>query len=314
MGDGAQKRKKGPGGADGGGGPLHKKIKGGNAGKWKTPHHEAKLAESVEMGSVLDVGDEGIWVTFARGMRTKAVREFKQLCDEYGEDLYGIKKPEPRRGGQEAAAAGDAKGQSQGQDEWDIEASIAEELGSMRESRASRSRQTFSPVLTGLECLFFMKTMKPVQPGALVRKMCEDARGCPDPRQRRCKYINRLTPVFDTDKATDKGMERVARTVLAPWFSLAGEAEEPQGDGAYCTYAIRHNIRSHTAFKSDEVINKIASLVGPRHKVNLGNPDKVVLVEVFQLFCGISVVDGKEWEALKRYNVNALYAMAKADS
>lgn len=29
-----------------------------------------------------------------------------------------------------------------------------------------------------------------------------------------------------------------------------------------------------------------------------------------QLFCGISVVDGKEWEALKRYNVNALYGMS----
>lgn len=28
-----------------------------------------------------------------------------------------------------------------------------------------------------------------------------------------------------------------------------------------------------------------------------------------QTFCGISIVDGKEWEALKRYNINALYDM-----
>jgi tRNA acetyltransferase TAN1 len=27
------------------------------------------------------------------------------------------------------------------------------------------------------------------------------------------------------------------------------------------------------------------------------------------MFCGISVVDGKEWEELKRYNINALYDM-----
>lgn len=40
------------------------------------------MAELVEMGSALDVGDQGIWVSFVRGMKTKAVREFKELCDE----------------------------------------------------------------------------------------------------------------------------------------------------------------------------------------------------------------------------------------
>lgn len=34
------------------------------------------------MGTKMDVGDEGIWVTYARGMKAKAVREFKDLCDE----------------------------------------------------------------------------------------------------------------------------------------------------------------------------------------------------------------------------------------
>jgi tRNA acetyltransferase TAN1 len=34
------------------------------------------------MGTALDVGDEGIWVTYARGMKGKAVREFKAMCDE----------------------------------------------------------------------------------------------------------------------------------------------------------------------------------------------------------------------------------------
>lgn len=28
-----------------------------------------------------------------------------------------------------------------------------------------------------------------------------------------------------------------------------------------------------------------------------------------QLHCGISVVDGKEWELLKKYNVNELYSL-----
>jgi tRNA acetyltransferase TAN1 len=34
------------------------------------------------MGKALEVGDEGIWVTYARGMKNKAVREFTAMCHE----------------------------------------------------------------------------------------------------------------------------------------------------------------------------------------------------------------------------------------
>lgn len=36
----------------------------------------------MEMGKALEVGDEGIWVTYARGMKNKAVREFTAMCHE----------------------------------------------------------------------------------------------------------------------------------------------------------------------------------------------------------------------------------------
>lgn len=35
--------------------------------------------------------------------------------------------------------------------------------------------------------------------------------------------------------------------------------------------------------KRDEVINRVAALVSPKHKVNLGNPDKVILIEIFKV-------------------------------
>lgn len=157
-----------------------------------------------------------------------------------------------------------------------------------------------------------MKTRKPVQPDVLARKVCEDARDCPDPRQRKCRYINRLTPVLDTDKATENGIARLARRVLAPFFSLQdesggdaealGEAHDADSSPA-CTvrclakrntagqelmqssrqFAIRYNIRNHTTLKSDEVKKMIAGLIDPKHKVNLGSPDKVILVEIFQV-------------------------------
>lgn len=78
MGD-DNKRKGGPSASQRG---PSKKSKGGHSGKWQTSSQKSKLAERVEIGAALAVGDEGIWVTYARGMKGKAVREFRELCDE----------------------------------------------------------------------------------------------------------------------------------------------------------------------------------------------------------------------------------------
>ncbi|KAI5466509.1 hypothetical protein BGZ63DRAFT_133229 [Mariannaea sp. PMI_226] len=257
-----------------------------------------------EKGTTLEVNDAGIWVTYARGMKGKSMREFRAICDQYGESLFGVKPPQDPLDGAEDEDKN-----------IDIETAIQKELQNAKENATSKQNSVFKPVSTGLECLFFMKTAQPIDALKLTQQMCQDAKDCPDPRQRKTKYINRLTPVQDTDKATEKGIERVARSVLAQSFQLKSESgdDEPQ-DGAAettaCTYAIRHNIRNHTTFKSEAVIKKIAGLVSPKHKVNLSNPDKVVLVEIFQMFCGISVVDGKQWEELKRYNLNELYKLS----
>lgn len=130
--------------------------------------------------------------------------------------MYGIRPP---------VDASEAHAQS-GDEEEDIEASIQKELDAMKESRKPKERRVFSPVAVGIECVFFMKTMKPVNPYQLVLRICRDAQECPSPRDRKCKYINRLTPVMDTDKATEKGIQRVARQVLPSFFSLNEEEKE----------------------------------------------------------------------------------------
>ena len=126
----------------------------------------------------------------------------------------------------ETEADSKAKGEAE---EEDIEESIEAELKSLKESGKPTTRQLFTPVRTPLECVFFMKTMDPVKPGDLVTRMCEDAKNCADPRQRKSKYINRITPIFDTEKATEKGIAKVARSVLAPWFELVDESQDASG-------------------------------------------------------------------------------------
>lgn len=161
-----------------------------------------------------------------------AVASFPVMTDngkQYGEIMYNIPKP----------SDDDAKN-GDDDEELDIEASIQKELAAMKAPREKpQNKGHFMPIDTSIECVFFMKTTKPVEPDALIRRICEDAKACPDPRERKCKYINRMTPVFNTDKATENGIERVARRVLSPYFDLVpeseGDASEAVSDTAVVT-------------------------------------------------------------------------------
>ncbi|KAF4121556.1 tRNA acetyltransferase TAN1 [Geosmithia morbida] len=316
MGD--VKRKQGPGG-DRGSGP--KRSKGGGGGKWRTPHQQAKLGERTAMGKTLEIGDQGMWVTFARGMKGKAIRELNELCEEYGEKLYGIK----RTSGDDDAAVDEDEG-GEGGGGGDIEASIAREMDEMkREKEKPKTRKIFTIIPADVECLLFVKTMAPVDPKHLVREICRDAGACRDILKRKTRYINRLTPVEKMDKASENGILKVARAVIGDHLGLvegddaASDADstaaaKTRHDGEAYTYAIRPTARNHSTFKSGDIIKKIAGLVKPEHKVNLGKPDKVIIVEIYQMFCGVSVVEGDEWESFKRFNVNELYRIASEEA
>lgn len=132
--------------------------------------------------------------------------------------MYGISRP------QEGADVSDDE-----DDGLDIEASIKKELEGYKAPEAQRkadaAKRVFVTVRVAIDCVFFVKTRSPVQPVELCRRMCEDARACANPMERKTKYINRLTPVISMERASEKGIERAARQALSPWFKLQGPAE-----------------------------------------------------------------------------------------
>ncbi|KAI1804620.1 hypothetical protein F4811DRAFT_570867 [Daldinia bambusicola] len=272
-----------------------KKSKGGSNGRWQTPHQKAKL-EAIK-GRGLEVGDMGIWTTCVKGKERQALEEMMDLCEEYGEKLYGIKREDPAEGKED---------EEEGKDD-DIESSIKKEVQEMKPASKPKG-STFEPMRMDLDCLLFIRTKPPVDPVALVQHICWDAKKITDKSQRRARFINRFTPVTLTAKATEAAIEEVAKKVLAKHFQLDGEddekTEDPKTD-AY-SYAIRPSCRAHNTLKRDDVINKVASFIAPRHKVNLSWPDKVILINIYRTFYGMSVVDG-DWESLKRFNLHEIY-------
>ena len=79
----------------------------------------------------------------------------------------------------------------------------------------------FEYVHLDLPCLLFFKVRPPIDPVDLVHRICKEV--VADPWIRRMRYINRLSPVSTTAKASEKGLQELATTVLAKHFELARE-------------------------------------------------------------------------------------------
>ncbi|CAK7209037.1 hypothetical protein SCUCBS95973_000315 [Sporothrix curviconia] len=317
--------------------PNAKKKKGGNNGKWSTPHQKVKTLQ-IERGSV-EPGEVGIWVTCARSMEGRAAREMMELFDKYAKIMYGI--PIPGEENDETDADGG------GADE--IEDLVQKEIASLKAPPKSENPH-FTRIRLNVECLLFSKTRPPIDPVAMAHQISVDIKkkaeaaalvtedaiesGAAAPVTREFRYLNRLTPITASGRANEKGVREVARKVLSPWFKLApqtaatsgGETgeqgdpassgavpdetpdgnEDPGGEKPACTFAIRPSFRHHHELERRQVIDLVAELVDQeRHKVDLETPDKVILIDIFRYTCGMSVVDG-DWNDLRKYNLSEL--------
>jgi tRNA acetyltransferase TAN1 len=99
----------------------------------------------------------------------------------------------------------------------DIEASIREEISDLKKSS---SKNLFQPVKIDVRCVVFFKTRAPIEPVALVHRVCTDT--LQGHREQRSRWTRRLTPMSMMGKATEKGLEDVSKVVLAPHFHADG--------------------------------------------------------------------------------------------
>ncbi|KAF2827566.1 THUMP domain-containing protein [Ophiobolus disseminans] len=235
----------------------------------------------------LQPGDTGIWATCAMKKEAKSVGDLRDLFQEYATKVY---QPE-----QSNTAAGD---DDSNEEEVDIEAEIKKEVAEIRKP----TKPLFTSVKLDTQCLMFFRTRSPVEPVSFVEKICQDAAA--GVQIQNCRYVKRLTPITACEKANAKGLEVVAKQVLAPHFHGPNQAGK--------NFAIRPSIRNNKDLTRDEVIKTVAAIVGPGHKVDLHGYDLLILVEIYKNIVGMSVV-GADFEKLKRFNLDELRQIPKVD-
>ncbi|EME39792.1 hypothetical protein DOTSEDRAFT_47345 [Dothistroma septosporum NZE10] len=249
--------------------------------EWRVPRKNDHGAVSVK---AIQPGDTGIWVTCQKNKEAKCVHEMRDWLTELAERVY----PEALESKSSNAMDDDA-----GEDDVGIEKLIAAEVKDIRKPAAA---QLFTPIRLDMQCVVFFKTIAPVEPVSLVKTICEEAMA--DNQHKRTRFTKRLSPMTLMGRASAEGLEKVATEVLAPHFH-----QEPFQRRKF---AIRPTLRNHNILSRDSVIKQVASIVGPGHVVDLQNYELLIVVEVYQNVCGVSVIDNS-FEKLKRYNISEIF-------
>ncbi|RIA92091.1 hypothetical protein C1645_765917 [Glomus cerebriforme] len=239
--------------------------------------HKAKSWHRRRQNAVaLEPNISGIFVSCNQTKESLCVRECYDLFNEYADKIYTSADENP-----EIEESDD-----------DVESSIAKEIAQMKQPRKSRR---FSSIQTGTDCVVFIKTNPPVNPVELVHSILIDLYNT---EKKKTRFSMRMIPIMKTCHSNMNEIKKMAEEILKPRFHLLKNNQQIK-------YAIVPNIRNNNVIDRMELINAIAKLVGDQHKVNLVEPELVIIVDVFMGVCGMSILE--DYKKLKRYNIERIF-------
>ncbi|BEI83990.1 hypothetical protein CcaverHIS002_0405940 [Cutaneotrichosporon cavernicola] len=216
----------------------------------------------------------GIVVTAVQNKEMIAEREIIDALEAAADELY----------------PGTGAGEEEEEEEGDIEDMLKKELEG---AGGAQDASVASVPCVQARYLLYINVLPPLDPIALVRYIIERCE-----RTARCsfRFIQRLTPVSATSHADMDGLRRIAAEALAGPFS-----------GGPKKFAIQVATRNSNALERLQMIKAVAEEVNklsPKHKVDLKNPDRTVMIELFKTALGISVVE--DFEKYKKFNPAAV--------
>ncbi|KAL1413413.1 hypothetical protein Q8F55_001179 [Vanrija albida] len=221
------------------------------------------------------LSNPGIFVTAVQGKEQQAEREIIEALEAAADELY----PET------AAGAGEDSGDGE-----DIEDMLKKELESLSAPKKKSTR--FRVCKRETACVCYILVFPPLDPVKLVYNVLERCE-----RTAKCsfKFTQRLTPITATSGGYLDKLTAMAAETLPAGFKT--ETDGP------LKFAINVSTRNSAKLERLEMIKAVAEEVAklnPEHKVDLTNPDRTIMLELYRTHLGMSVVS--DFERYKRFN------------
>ncbi|KAI9298207.1 hypothetical protein K502DRAFT_327621 [Neoconidiobolus thromboides FSU 785] len=187
------------------------------------------------------------------------------------------------------------------EEEKDIEAEITKEIEGL--SSKKKNKFYFGSLKTQVDCMAFLFTKQPVEPVPFIQKLFEKVA---ETGITKTKHISRILPIMNTCYANIPDIESLAKKLFLPFFHTP---DETTGKIDPKKFGIVFKKRNCGEIEKDKVIQSLAAIVGPEHKVDLDNPDLTIVVEIFKSICGISVLT--DFNKYKKYNIQLVADQAR---
>ncbi|ORY35740.1 hypothetical protein BCR39DRAFT_511850 [Naematelia encephala] len=218
----------------------------------------------------------GIVATAIQNKERSAERELVQYLERIADELY----PETAQG----------DGSTEGED-LDVEEALKRELAGM--SGDGEKSKRFRLCRHDTICVIYIKVLAPLDAYTLVQHILQNVESsgkCP------FKYVRRIVPIQATGNATMNSLTSTAEPVIQQAFNTPESSEGLR-------FAIVTNKRNSNRMDRMEMIKAIADLVvkaGSAHKVDLNDPERTILVEIYKNSLGVSVVSN--YTRFKKFN------------
>jgi tRNA acetyltransferase TAN1 len=110
----------------------------------------------------------------------------------------------------------------------------------------------------------------------------------------RSRHLVRVLPLQRTCFA---GAEEITACLAPLLAERLGIAAPP------CTFMVELRRRNNNTFDKEGMVTRIAGMVAPVHKVDLKDPQVVILIEVNQSLAGLCLIDGGDYRRLDEFNL-----------
>lgn len=179
--------------------------------------------------------------------------------------------------------------EEEGKNEESFESQISKEVTDLKDV-SDKPFVAIEPC--GLQCVVFLKAKKGIDPVKITEQIFEMIETS---SIKSVKFCQRILPIQKICSANMEEVRKLATASIAPVFHNTTESLE---------YCVVFDSRLNGSLDRMTVINMLADIVGSKHKVNLSNPTKVILVQLMKSFCGISIVSN--WVKYRKFNAQEL--------
>lgn len=219
-------------------------------------------------------GLHGVIVSCDLNREPKCTKEMLELLNEIAEQYF------PAAGAPASELASD----------------IVSDLHKELEILKSGASRRFFAVQTNCKNMVFIRfAEETLDPIVVVNKIFDHVLASGEGRTR---FTNKIIPICKTAPSFLDRLVQIAKPMIQQHFHRT--------PGKVLSFMVEYRHRYTDSIRKDDSTKELVRLVGRPHRVDLNNPDKIIIVEVFNKALGMSIVNGDDYKKFKAYNLRQI--------